>query len=141
MRAVGCDPEPMTPEAGPILDRLIELRVFGRKPIADVPPYSTSDSAADVVVRALARPPWRWMCVQTGSDWTFHWRRPLENRDPDTSTISRYVNLITVTAPTRPLAICLAALKYVGPIGRHHDAQAVVESDGEGSSGSSENSG
>ncbi|HEX9286212.1 MAG TPA: hypothetical protein VF999_02980, partial [Thermoanaerobaculia bacterium] len=33
------------------------------------------------------------------------------------STISRYVTLITVAAPTRPLAICRAALKLVGPIG------------------------
>jgi hypothetical protein len=110
-------------EAGPVLDRLIELRVFGRKPISDVPPYSTSDSAADAVVRALARPPWRWMCVQSGKEWTFHWRRPLENLDPDASTISRYVNLITVNAPTRPLAICLAALKFVGPIGGEPEAR------------------
>jgi hypothetical protein len=41
----------------------------------------------------------------------------MENLDPDASTISRYVNLITVNAPTRPLAICLAALKFIGPIG------------------------
>jgi hypothetical protein len=115
----------MDREACPVLDRLIELRVFGRKPIADVPPYSTSDSAADAVIRALARPPARWMCVQTGKDWTFHWRRPLENSDPDSSTISRYVNLITVTAPTRPLAICVAALKYVGPIGRDDEIGPV----------------
>src|SRR5512132_874025 len=116
----------MKSEPGPVLDRLIELRVFGRKPIADVPPYSTIDSAAEVVIRALARPPWRWMCVQSGKDWTFHWRRPLENKDPDTSTISRYVNLITVNAPTRPLAIYLAALKMVGRIGRERDPTAVV---------------
>lgn len=103
-------------EAGPVLDRLIELRVFGRKPVSDVPPYSTTDPAADVVVRTLAAPPRRWMCVQTGKDWTFHWRRPLVDTDLD-STATRYVNLITVTAPTRPLAICLAALKLVGPIG------------------------
>ena len=119
----------MTYEAGPVLDRMIELRVFGRKPITDVPPYSTSDSAADAVVRMLARPPWRWMCVQTGSDWTFHWRRPLERPDPDSSTISRYVNLITVTAPTRPLAICLAALKYIGPIGRDRDPGPAASPD------------
>ena len=106
-------------EAGPVLDRLIELRVFGRKPVADVPPYSTTDPAADVVVRSLALPPRRWMCVQTGKDWTFHWRRPLTETDLDSdSTATRYVNLITVTAATRPLAICLAALKLVGPIGR-----------------------
>jgi len=103
-------------EAGPVLDRLIELRVFGRKPVADVPPYSTTDSAADVVVRSLASPPRRWMCVQSGKDWTFHWRHPMPGADLD-STATRYVNLITVTAPTRPLAICLAALKLVGPIG------------------------
>jgi hypothetical protein len=103
-------------EPGPVLDRLIELRVFGRKPVSDVPPYSTNDSAADTVIRALAQPPRRWMCVQTGREWTFHWRRPFTEGDPD-STATRYVNLITVAAPTRPLAICLAALKLVGPIG------------------------
>lgn len=103
-------------EAGLVLDRLIELRVFGRKPVGDVPPYSTTDSAADVVVRSLAAAPRRWMCVQTGKDWTFHWRSPMSESDLD-STATRYVNLITVTAPTRPLAICLAALKLVGPIG------------------------
>lgn len=107
----------MKPEPGPVLDRLIELRVFGRKPVSDVPPYSTSDSAADAVIRGLARPPWRWMCVQTGKEWTFHWRQPMPTPDLDSSTTTRYVNLITVTAPTRPLAICLAALKYLGPIG------------------------
>jgi len=95
---------------------MIELRVFGRKLFAEVPPYSTSDSAADVVVRALARPPWRWMCLQTGKNWTFHWRRPVAEPDPDSSTTSRYVSLVSVTAPTRALAICLAALKFVGPI-------------------------
>jgi hypothetical protein len=105
-------------EEGPVLDRLVELRVFGRKPVSDVPAYSTSDSAADTVVRMLARPPWRWMCLQTGKEWTFHWRRPRETPNQDDSTITRYVNLITVTAPTRPLAICRAALKLVGPIGR-----------------------
>ena len=105
-----------------MLDRLIELRVFGRKPVSEVPPYSTSDSAADVVVRALARPPWRWMCLQSGRDWTFHWRRPNERSNLDDSTVTRYVNLITVTAPTRPLAICRAALKLVGPIGRDSDS-------------------
>ena len=110
----------MNLEAGPVLDRLIELRVFGRKPVADVPPYSTTDPAADVVVRSLASAPRRWMCVQTGKDWTFYWRRPLtETPDLDT-TATRYVNIITVTAPTRPLAICLAALKLVGPIGGEH---------------------
>src|SRR6476620_2404364 len=103
-------PKTLSHEEGPALDRLIELRVFGRKPVTDVPPYSTSDSAADMVVRALARPPWRWMCLQTGRDWTFHGRQPMANTDLDSSTISRDVTLITVTAPTRPLAICRAAL-------------------------------
>jgi hypothetical protein len=118
-------------EEGPVLDRLIELRVFGRKPVSDVPPYSTSDSAADVVVRALARPPWRWMCLQSGRDWTFHWRRPKDGPNQDDSTVTRYVNLITVTAPTRPLAICRAALKFVGPIGRDSDGAPRVREIGE----------
>ena len=48
---------------------------------ADVPPYSTTDTAADVVVRSLASAPRRWMCVQAGKDWTFHWRRPLTETD------------------------------------------------------------
>src|SRR5438552_18229860 len=98
----------MNQEPGATLDRLIELRVFGRKPVTDVPPYSTSDPAADVVVRALARPPWRWMCLQSGRDWTFHWRRPLETRHPDSSSVTRYVTRITGTAPTRPLEVRLA---------------------------------
>ena len=116
-----------------MLDRLIELRVFGRKPVSDVPPYSTSDSAADMVVRTLARPPWRWMCLQSGRDWTFHWRRPNERPNPDDSTVTRYVNLITVTAPTRPLAICRAALKLIGPIGRDSDGARRVGHAGEDS--------
>jgi hypothetical protein len=120
-------------EEGPVLDRLIELRVFGRKPVSDVPPYSTSDSAADVVVRALARPPWRWMCLQSGRDWTFHWRRPREGRNSEDSTVTRYVNLITVTAPTRPLAICRAALKLIGPIGRDSGGAPRVGEIGEDS--------
>jgi hypothetical protein len=113
----------LTQEPGATLDRLIELRVFGRKPVTDVPPYSTSDPAADMVVRALARPPWRWMCLRSGQDWTFHWRQPMANRDLDSSTITRYVTLIMVTAPTRPLAICRAALKLLGPIGGDADSR------------------
>ena len=121
----------MSHNQGPQLDRLIELRVFGRKPVADVPPYSTSDSAADIVVRALARTPWRWMCLQSGGEWTFHWRRPHDGPTLDDSTVTRYVNLITVTAPTRPLAICRAALKFVGPIGRDSDGARRLEEIGE----------
>ena len=120
-----------------MLDRLIELRVFGRKPVSDVPPYSTSDPAAEMVVRALARPPWRWMCLQSGRDWTFHWRRPNERPNPDDSTVTRYVNLITVTAPTRPLAICRAALKLIGPIGRDSDGAARIAHPDESSGRSS----
>ena len=120
-----------------MLDRLIELRVFGRKPVSDVPPYSTSDSAADVVVRALARPPWRWMCLQSGRDWTLHWRRPRDGPNLEDSTVTRYVNLITVTAPTRPLAICRAALKLIGPIGRDSGGAPRVGEIGEDSGRSS----
>jgi hypothetical protein len=121
----------MSHEEGPVLDRLIELRVFGRKPVSDVPPYSTNDSAADMVVRALARPPWRWMCLQSGREWTFHWRQPHAGQDLDAATVSRYVNLITITAPTRPLAICRAALKFIGPIGRDSDGAPRVREIGE----------
>ena len=121
----------MSYDPGPALDRLIELRVFGRKPVSDVPPYSTSDSAADMVVRMLARPPWRWMCLQSGREWTFHWRRPHERASLDDSTVTRYVNLITVTAPTRPLAICRAALKFIGPIGRDSDGATKLADPGE----------
>jgi hypothetical protein len=118
-------------DQGPALDRLIELRVFGRKPVSDVPPYSTSDPAADMVVRMLARPPWRWMCLQSGGEWTFHWRRPHERANLDDSTVTRYVNLITVTAPTRPLAICRAAIKFIGPIGRDSDGAPKVRETGD----------
>jgi hypothetical protein len=130
----------MNLEAGPVLDRLIELRVFGRKPVADVPPYSTTDPAADVVVRTLATAPRRWMCVQTGKDWTFHWRKPMTETDLD-STATRYVNLITVTAPTRPLAICLAALKLVGPIGGERPMGTDLPGSGGRAPSSPENAG
>jgi hypothetical protein len=52
----------------------------------------------------------------------------MTNPDLDSSTISRYVTLITVTAPTRPLAICRAALKLVGPIGGAADGRRKLRS-------------
>ena len=102
-------------EAGPRLDRLIELRVFGRKPISDVPPYSTSDDAAELVIARLARPPLRWMSLKDGEQWMFHWRIPVA-ADPE-ATASRYEKLASATAATRPLAICRAALTLLGPLG------------------------
>ncbi len=101
------------PEAGPYLDRLIELRVFGRKPISTVPAYSTDESAADLVIARLNRPPLRWMSLKDGESWTFHWRSPISGDLADDSTAATYVRLVSAIAPTRPLAVCRAALKLV----------------------------
>jgi hypothetical protein len=103
------DPKPSDLEAGAFLDRLIELKIFGRKPVADVPPYSTDDGAAERVIARLNRPPLRWVAIREENGWTFSWREP---GAPDAdSTATRYVRLISATGSTRPLAICRAALK------------------------------
>ncbi len=99
-------------EPGPYLDRLIELKVFGRKPVTDPPSYSTDDAAAERVIAHLNRPPLRWMAIREENAWTFSWRQPSDSPDPDT-TVTRYVRLISASAPTRPLAICRAALKLI----------------------------
>jgi hypothetical protein len=101
------------PEAGAYLDRLIELRVFGRKPISTVPAYSADENAAELVIARLNRPPLRWMSLKDGDSWTFHWRSPATDDVTEDSTATRYARLVSATAPTRPLAICRAALKLV----------------------------
>jgi hypothetical protein len=101
------------PEAGAYLDRLIELRVFGRKPISTVPAYSADENAAELVIARLNRPPLRWMSLKDGDSWTFHWRSPAADDVIEDSTAARYSRLVSATAPTRPLAICRAALKLV----------------------------
>jgi hypothetical protein len=101
------------PEAGPYLDRLVELRVFGRKPISLVPAYSTDENAAELVIARLNRPPLRWMSLKDGDAWTFHWRSPVVGDLADESTAARYARLVSASAATRPLAICRAALKLV----------------------------
>jgi hypothetical protein len=101
------------PEAGSYLDRLIELRVFGRKPLSTVPAYSTDEDAAELVIARLNRPPLRWISLKDGNAWTFHWRSPLQDDVTDDSTAARYARLVSSNAPTRPLAICRAALKLV----------------------------
>ena len=106
------------PEAGSYLDRLIELRVFGRKPLSTVPAYSTDENAAELVIARLNRPPLRWMSLKDGDAWTFHWRSPTPDTVTDDSTAARYSRLVSSNAPTRPLAICRAALKLV----TRHDA-------------------
>jgi hypothetical protein len=105
------------PEAGPILDRLIELRVFGRKPVTQVPRYSSEEDAAELVIAKLNRPPLRWMSLRDGEEWTFHWRKALPAVQVSGGRSARYVQMVTATAPTRPLAICRAALKLIGPLG------------------------
>jgi hypothetical protein len=104
------------PEAGAYLDRLVELRVFGRKPITSVPAYSTDENAAELVIARLNRPPLRWMSLKDGDSWTFHWRSPAAD-DVLEDTTARYARLVSATAPTRPLAICRAALKLVAVSG------------------------
>lgn len=103
-------------DAGPVLDRMIELRVFGRKPTGLVPPYSTDEGAAELIVARLTRPPLRSMCLKTEDGWTFHWRSPAPGRAEVASSGKTYVRLISASGPTRPLAICRAALKLLGPL-------------------------
>jgi hypothetical protein len=105
------DLKPSQLDAGGYLDRMIELKVFGRKPVADVPPYSTDDAAAERVIAQLNRPPLRWMAIREDDGWTFSWREP-GVPDPD-ATATKYVRLISARGSTRPLAICRAALKLV----------------------------
>lgn len=118
----GADSEP---EAGAYLDRLIELRVFGRKPISVVPSYSTDENASELVIARLNRPPLRWMSLKEGDAWTFHWRSPVVGEAADESTAARYGRLVSASAPTRPLAICRAALKLVGSSASQARAQPV----------------
>jgi hypothetical protein len=104
-------------DAGPQLDRLIELRVFGRKPVTEVPPYSTDDEIAELVIARLARPPLRWISMKEGDEWTFHWRAPSSVAAGDRdSTAGRYQKIASASAPTRPLAICRASLALLGPL-------------------------
>ena len=102
-------------DSGPYLDRLIELKVFGRKPVTEAPCYSTDDAAAESVIARLNRPPLRWMAIREKDGWTFSWRQPSANPDLET-TATRYIRLISASAPTRPLAICRAALKLLAAI-------------------------
>ncbi len=101
------------------MDRLIELRVFGRKPFSLVPAYSTDENASELVIARLNRPPLRWMSLKEGDAWTFHWRSPAGGDLADESTAARYARLVSATAPTRPLAICRAALKLVSASSPH----------------------
>ena len=108
-------PPVSVPEPGPgaYLDRLIELRVFGRKPYATVPAYSADDTASELVIARLNRPPLRWMSLKDGDQWTFHWRAPVSDDSSGESTAARYSRIVSASGPTRPLAICRAALKLI----------------------------
>ena len=123
----GADSEP---EAGSYLDRLIELRVFGRKPFSTVPAYSTNEDAAELVIARLNRPPLRWLSLKDGDAWTFHWRSPTSDDVSEDSTATRYARLVSSQAPTRPLAICRAALKLVTTLGPHRAALPTPGPDG-----------
>lgn len=101
------------PEAGAYLDRLIELLVFGRKPFAEVPPYSTNEETAKLVVARLHRPPLRPMMTRNAEGWSFDWRQPDSSSALEDTTGSRYVRLVSASGATPPLAICRAALKLV----------------------------
>jgi hypothetical protein len=99
---------------GPVLDRLVELHVFGRKPLGDVPPYSTDEAAADEVVRILAAPHRRWQLVESPEGWTFVWFRKGSNRKSESPNGDEYVRIASATALTRAHAACLASLELVG---------------------------
>ena len=103
---------PADDAAGPFLDRMIELHVFGRKPVAEVPRYSTEDRDAELVIARLNRPPLRWMELQEADGWLFAWREPGTAGDAE-ATATRYVRLVSARGETRALAVCRAALKLV----------------------------
>jgi hypothetical protein len=107
-RAAATKWDPSRLEAGPVLDRLIELRVFGRKPFGNVPPYSTDDQAAERVASHLTRPPLRLMALKAGDGFICGWLSP--------SVAGTYVRLVSAAASSRALAICRAALAMVGPV-------------------------
>lgn len=100
--------DPSRLEAGPVMDRLIELRVFGRKPFGSVPRYSTDEQASERVAMHLTRPPLRLMAIKAGDGYICGWLSP---------TVSgSYVRLVSAAAASRPLAVCRAALAMVGPV-------------------------
>ena len=100
--------DPSRLEAGPMLDRMIELRVFGRKPFGSVPPYSTDEKACEDVAQHLTQPPLRLMALKAGDGFICGWLAP--------SVAGSYVRLVSAAASSRPLAICRAALAMMGPI-------------------------
>ena len=91
--------------------------MFGRKPLSTVPAYSTDENAAELVIARLNRLPLRWISLKDGDAWTFHWRSPTTDDVTEDSTATRYARLVSSEAPTRPLAICRAALKLVTTLG------------------------
>ena len=107
-RMVGPNWDPSRLEAGPVLDRMIELRVFGRKPFGTVPRYSTDEQAAERVSAHLTRPPLRLMALKAGDGYICGWLAP--------SVAGSYVRLVSAAASSRPLAICRAALAMMGPV-------------------------
>lgn len=107
-RMAGPKWDPSRLEAGAVLDRMIELRVFGRKPFGSVPRYSTDAQAAERVCAHLTRPPLRLMALKAGDGFICGWLAP--------SVAGSYVRLVSAAASSRPLAICRAALAMVGPV-------------------------
>lgn len=107
-RMSGSKWDPSRLEAGPMLDRMIELRVFGRKPFGAVPPYSTDEKACEHVAQHLTQPPLRLMALKAGDGYICGWLAP--------TVAGSYVRLVSAAASSRPLAICRAALAMVGPI-------------------------
>jgi hypothetical protein len=107
-RMSGSKWDPSRLEAGPMLDRMIELRVFGRKPFGSVPPYSTDELACEHVAQHLTQPPLRLMALKAGDGYICGWLAP--------SVAGSYVRLVSAAASSRPLAICRAALAMMGPI-------------------------
>jgi hypothetical protein len=115
---------------GPVLDRLVELHVFGRKPLGDVPPYSADEAAAGEVVRILAAPHRRWHLVESPEGWTFVWFRRRSNRKTESPNGDEYVRIASATALTRAPAACLASLKLVGSPTQRRGGQRRRQADG-----------
>ncbi len=93
------------PKAGPELDRRVSQEVFGIRGASRVPPYSTDNAAADLIVEHLKSPTLRCAIESFDERWLVVWWGKIAGKSIDKSE-----RLSTSTARTRALAICRSAL-------------------------------
>jgi hypothetical protein len=96
---------PPPPKAGPELDRRIAKEIFNAKNLDQVPPYSTDDSAAELVIAKLQTPTLRCGLEQFDGRWLCVWWVKF-----GVKKVEKSERLSMATARTRALAICRSAL-------------------------------